>query len=225
MRDALPFLVVVIPFAVLFGVVATEAGLNVYEALAFSVAVIAGAAQFTALQLMMDDAPTWVALASALAVNLRLAMYSASITPHIGAAPRWQRVLAAYFLVDQVFALTQLEYERRTMPIAEKMAYFFGVVIPICVPWYLATLAGAMVGKAIPESLGLDFVLPIAFLAMLGPLLRTPAHIVAALAGIVVALSFAWLPYNLSLMAGGLAGMMAGAQAELWLERRKEGKA
>ncbi len=77
-RDALPFVLVIIPFGVVFGVVATEAGLNVFEALTFSVVVIAGAAQFTVLQLMVDNTPTVIVLISALAVNLRMAMYSAA---------------------------------------------------------------------------------------------------------------------------------------------------
>ena len=46
-RDGAPFIFVVSPFAMLFGVVSAEAGLNVFEALAFSVVVIAGAAQKT----------------------------------------------------------------------------------------------------------------------------------------------------------------------------------
>ena len=220
-RDATPFLLVVVPFAMLFGVLATEAGLNVLETLSFSLVVIAGAAQFTALQLMLDDAPTWVALVSAIAVNLRLAMYSASITPYIGAAPLWQRALAAYFLVDQTYAQSVLEYERRPqMTVPQRIAYFFGTVTPICIPWYFATLVGAALGTAIPPELGLDFALPIAFLAMIGPLLRTPAHVVAALVSIVAALLAAGLPYNLGLIVAGLAGMMAGAQTELVLERR-----
>lgn len=81
LRDGLPFLLVITPFGLLFGVVATEAGLNVYETLSFSIVVIAGAAQFTALQLMVDDVPALIALVSALAVNLRMAMYSAALTP------------------------------------------------------------------------------------------------------------------------------------------------
>ena len=86
-RDGAPFILVIVPFSMLFGVLATEAGLSIFETLSFSVVVIAGAAQFTALQLMGEDAPTLVVLASALAVNLRMAMYSASLSPHIGGAP------------------------------------------------------------------------------------------------------------------------------------------
>lgn len=104
-RDGLPFILVVAPFALLFGVVATEAGLNVWETLAFSVVVIAGAAQFTALQLMQENAPTVIVLASALAVNLRMAMYSAALVPQIGHARLGLRAIMAYLMVDQAFAV------------------------------------------------------------------------------------------------------------------------
>ncbi|SEN34330.1 AzlC protein [Roseovarius tolerans] len=94
-RDGAPFILVIVPFSLLFGVVATEAGLNILETMSFSVLVIAGAAQFTALQLLGDGAPTLIALVSALAVNLRMAMYSASLTPWIGEATLGQRAIAA----------------------------------------------------------------------------------------------------------------------------------
>ena len=86
-RAALPFTIVVGPFGLLFGVVGTEAGLDVAQVMGFTVLVIAGASQFTALQLMQDNAPTLIVIASALAINLRMAMYSASFAPHLGRAP------------------------------------------------------------------------------------------------------------------------------------------
>lgn len=220
-RDSLPFLVVVGPFAMLFGVLATEAGLNVFETLAFSVVVVAGAAQFTALSLMQDDVPTLIVLASALAVNLRMAMYSASITPFLGAVPFWKRALAAYFLVDQSYAVAVAKYEQEPqMSLPQRLAYFFGVVMPVCPSWYAFTVIGALAGQRIPEGWALDFVMPLAFLALIGPMLRTPAHVIAALTAIAVALLAAGLPYNLGLLAAGAAGMAAGARAEIWLERR-----
>ena len=219
-RAGLPFLVVVGPFATLFGVLATESGLNVWETLAFSVVVIAGAAQFTALQLMSEQAPTIVVMASALAVNLRVAMYSASITPHLGPLPLSKRSIVAYFLVDQTFAGSVLEYEERpNLSLSEKFAFFMGMVVPVCLPWYVFTLVGAWLGESIPPELGLDFALPMTFIAMIGPMLRTPAHRAAALVSVVLALGFAWVPYNLGLIIAGLGGMMAGAQVELRLEK------
>ena len=219
LKDAAPFVLVIIPFSSLFGILATEAGLSVFETLAFSVVVIAGAAQFTALQLMQEHAPTAIVLASALAVNLRMAMYSASLTPYIGAAPLWQR--AAYMTVDQSYVCAMAQYEKEPqMTIPQRMSYFFGCVTPVVPMWYLFTLIGALLGAQIPQSWALDFALPITFLAMIAPMFRTPAHVIAAVVASVAGLLTAGVPYSLGLILAGLAGMLAGARAELWLEKR-----
>ncbi|SFR15000.1 AzlC family ABC transporter permease [Poseidonocella sedimentorum] len=222
-RDGAPFLLVVGPFAMLFGVVATEAGLNLFETMAFSIVVIAGAAQFTALQLLSENALAVIALISALAVNLRMAMYSASITPYLGALPLWKRAIVAYFLVDQTYAVSVAKFERETdMTPRERYAYFIGVMSPVCPLWYVFTLVGALVGSAIPDWLALDFAVPITFLALIAPMLRTGAHVAAAVVAIALALGFAWLPYNLGLLVAALAGMMTGAQVELIASRRED---
>jgi 4-azaleucine resistance transporter AzlC len=221
-RDGLPFLLVIVPFGLLFGVVATEAGLNVLETLSFSIVVIAGAAQFTAVQLLSEDAPTIVVLASALAVNLRMAMYSASLTPHIGGASLWKRALVAYFTVDQSYACSITAYEKNpSWSVGAKLSYFFGVVTPVCPLWYVATLAGAIMGNAIPPEFALDFAVPITFLALIAPMLHTAAHRAAALTSVVLALVFNFLPYNMGLMVAGIGAMMVGAQVELWATRKQ----
>lgn len=219
--DGSPFILVIIPFATLFGVLATEAGLNVFETMAFSVVVIAGAAQFTALQLLQENVPTAIVLISALAVNLRMAMYSASLTPYIGGAPLWQRALCAYVTVDQSYVVGIAKFEREPdMSVPARVAYFLGAVTPVVPLWYLFTLVGALLGAQVPDSWALDFAIPITFLAMIAPMFRTAAHVVAALVAVVVSLLAAGVPYSLGLIIAGVAGMMAGAQTEGWLARR-----
>lgn len=221
-RDGAPFIFVAVPFGTLFGVFATEAGLNIVQTMAFTSTVFAGAAQFAALQLLQDGTPTAIILVSALAVNLRMAMYSASLTPYLGSAPLWQRACAAYLTVDQSYACSIIQFEKDPdMTVAQRMAYFVGSVTPITPLWILATFLGAVLGTRIPESWALDFALPITFLAMIGPMMRTPAHVVAALVAILVSLLCVAVPYNLGLLIAGCAGMMAGAQTEVFLERRK----
>lgn len=220
--DGAPFILVAGPFGMLFGVLAAEAGLELVQTMTFSVSVFAGAAQFTALQLMHENAPTLIVLISALAVNLRVAMYSASLTSYLGGAPLWQRAVAAYFTVDQSYALSIVQFETEpAMTTPQRMAYFFGTNGIVAPAWYMATLFGAVMGSRIPESWALDFALPIAFLAMIAPMLRTPAHVIAALVAIVTALVAAGLPYNLGLIVAGFAGMVAGAQAELMMTRAR----
>lgn len=220
-RDASPFIFVAGPFALLFGVLATEAGLSVLETLSFSVVVVAGAAQFTALQLMVADVPTVIVLASALAVNLRVAMYSASLTPYLGQAPLWQRAIIAYLIVDQAYACSIAKFEREPdMTLPQRVAYFFGTVAPVLPVWYVFTGVGAAIGTQVPDSWALDFALPIAFLAMVAPMLRTPAHLVAAFVSVVVSLLAAGVPYSLGLIIAGICAMVAGAHTEVMLERR-----
>lgn len=222
-RDSAPFVLVAGPFGMLFGVLAAGAGLNLVEIMTFTMTVFAGAAQFTALQLLQEQTPTLIVLASALAVNLRVAMYSASLTPYLGAAPLWQRAVAAYFTVDQSYALSMTQFETvPNMTVPQRLAYFFGTSAFIAPLWYGATLFGAVMGSSLPEGLPLDFIMPIAFLSMIAPMLRTLPHVIAAFVAIAVSIPAAGIPHNLGLLVAGCAGMMAGAQAEVWLERRKK---
>lgn len=219
--DGMPFIFVVAPFATIFGVLAVEAGLSVMEALVFSFVVIAGAAQLTALQLMQEQAPTFVVLASALAVNMRMAMYSASLTPYLGAAPLWKRACAAYLLVDQSYIVSLAQYEKAPdMTVPQRFAYFFGAVTPVAPLWYGCTVLGAILGAQVPDSWALDFAIPIAFLALIAPMFRTLAHVGAAFVAVTTSLLCAGVPYSMGVIIAGAAGMIAGAA----VEKRMKGK-
>lgn len=219
---ALPFFMVIVPFAMLFGVLSAEAGLGPWETQLFSIAVFAGASQLAALQLMQDQAPVLVILATGLAVNLRMMMYSVALTPHLGAAPLGMRAIVAYFLVDQSFALSLAEYEKqRDLTVPEKVAYFFGTVTPITAVWNVSTAVGAHLGRAVPDSWGLDFAMPITFIGMTAAMLRTMPHAVAMTVSVGVTLMLWAMPYGTGLLVGAATGMAAGALAEAWSERRE----
>ncbi|MEM1314636.1 MAG: AzlC family ABC transporter permease [Pseudomonadota bacterium] len=218
--DGLPFLVVAIPFGMLFGAVATESGLDLLQTMAMTSIVIAGASQFAFLELMREGAPAFVAFGAALAVNMRMAMYSASLAPHLGAAPMRWRVLLAYFNVDQVYAASIARYaERPRMGLWEKVGYYMGVATPIMPAWILATLAGALVGRAIPEAWSLDFAPAVTFIAVFAPMLRSLPALAACAASVAGALALAGLPWSLGLPIAGALGMATGAAAEIALER------
>lgn len=214
-RDGSPFILVIVPFGAVFGVAATEAGLTVAQVMGFSILVIAGAAQFVALQMMIDNAPTLIVLTAALAVNLRMAMYSASLAPHLGHLPMWKRAFAAYVMTDQSFASASLRFERAPeLTPTERYRYYLGVIVPVVLPWYLATWAGAVLGQAVPADLPIDFAVPITFLALILPMLRTLPHLAAALVSITLVLVLGFLPYNLGLLVAALCAMATGAEVE-----------
>ena len=218
----LPFVMVGAPFALVFGAVAAEAGLDLLALMAVTSIVVAGASQFALVELLADGAPALVALTAALAVNLRLAMYSASLAPHLGAAPLRQRALAAFFLIDQVYALSLRRYIRPPeLTVAEKMGYFFGAAAPMYVMWYLGSYVGAVAGSRIPPEWSLDFAPAVTFIALVGPMLRGWANIAAAFVAVAAALALAWAPWSLGLLVAAGLGMGTGVAVESALARRR----
>lgn len=220
LRNGLPFVVVVGPFALLFGVVASEAGMALAHVMGFTVMVIAGAAQFAALQMMVENASLGMVLLAALAVNLRMAMYSAALVPYLGSAPLWQRALISYMNFDQTYAASVARYE--TSPdwnVTQRAQFFFGLSTPIVPVWIAFTLVGAVIGKAIPPEWALDFAVPITFLGLVGPALKTPAHIAAAVVSVVVALALIGLPSGAGLLIAALSAMITGAVVETRMGR------
>lgn len=223
-RDAIPFVFVAGPFGMLFGVLATEAGLNIAQTMAFTFTVFAGAAQFTALQLMQQETPTLVVLASALAVNLRMAMYSASMVPWLGGASQPARAAVAYSLIDQTYVLSIEHFQNvPKLSMGQRLAYFTGTAILMCGSWIVFCFIGATAGRAIPASIPLDFTVPITFLAMIAPALRTPAHVAAATVAVVVSLALGTLPAGVGPMIAALLAMLTGAGIETLTLRRRAG--
>jgi predicted branched-subunit amino acid permease len=220
-RDCAPFILITVPYSMMFGVIARDAGLDVAQTMAMSVAVIAGASQFTAVALMQDHAPVLVILLTSLAVNLRLAMYSAALVPYLGHAPLWQRGLMSYLMVDQAFAVAVRTYEAEPdMGPRARVAYYFGVMVLICPVWYACTFAGAVFGTSLPASLSLAVAVPVCFVALVAPLLRTGPHRVAAMVSVAGALAFSGLPWSLGTLAASLAAILAGGWAERYLQRQ-----
>jgi predicted branched-subunit amino acid permease len=74
----------------------------------------------------------------------------------------------------------------------------------------------------VPDWMALDFAVPICFLAIIAPMMRTLAHMVSAVASIILALVFSGLPYNLGLLVAAAVAMIVGAQVEMWMSRRAE---
>ena len=107
-------------------------------------------------------------------LNVRHVLYGLSLGRQLHADPR-QRPVAAYFLTDEAFGVAGHGEER-------SFAFLLGVELSLFAMWNLATLAGSLLGAAIPDptELGVDLIFPLAFLALLVPLVRTRVELVVA---------------------------------------------
>ena len=215
-RAELPLLIGVVPFGMIYGVLALSAGLTPASAQLMSSIVFAGSAQFITAQLVREAVPGLVIVLTIAVVNLRHMLYSASVAPYMRALPMRWKVLLSYLLTDEAYAVTILNYEKGDSNPSGHW-FFFGAGLTLWTSWQISTAAGILLGTTLPESWPLDFALPITFIALIMPALRDRPAIAASLSAGAVALLAYELPYKLGLMLAGVIGIAVGT----WLEGRK----
>lgn len=215
-RAQLPILLGTSPFGMIYGIFAVKAGLPIGVALAMSLAVFAGSAQFIAAQLFAGGASGIVIVLTTLVVNLRHMLYSASLAPYLRhLSPAWKWLLA-FLLTDEAYAVTITRF-RQQPPGARGTAqhwFMLGAGLTLWVSWQISSAAGYLLGAQIPASWSLEFTLPLTFIALLVPALRDRAALVAALAAGVAAVAARGWPYNLGLSVSVIAGIAAGLAVE-----------
>ena len=212
----LPLALGVGPFGLVVGAAASENGLSVAEAIGSSVFVFAGASQLAAIDLLGKGAGLIVVVGTALIINMRMLMYSASLAPYARDIRPSRRGLMTYLLVDQAYALSVLRWERADEPPGDRFAFYVGVAAPLWAVWQVTTILGVIFGSRVPDGIPLSFTVTLVFLAVLVPALSDRPRVVAALVAGVVAVASRGLPANLALPVGAVCGIAAGA----WLDAR-----
>jgi predicted branched-subunit amino acid permease len=204
----LPILIGIAPFAAVAGLAGTHNGFTVFETAAFSLLAYAGAAQVAALDLIGNGAGAGVVIATALIINMRFIVYSASLAPMFADSSFRQRAVGSYLLVDHAVPLTvnrTAEWPRR-----DKVSFYLGACVVFWVTWQVCSLIGSFLGS-LPDSGVLAFAVPISFLALLAPQLTERPKALAAVVAALVAITCSGLPANLGMMLGTFAGIAAGA--------------
>ena len=204
-----PLLVGVIPFGMIYGALALANGLSPAAALAMSTLLFAGSAQFLFCQLLGVGAPATVIIAEVGLLNLRHALYSAALAPRIAHLPRRWKLALAYLLTDEAFAAIS-QREAADEAGTQRHWFYLGAGLALWGGWQLSTVAGVMLGARLPAHWPLDFALPLTFIAIVAPLIRSWAMLATAAVSGIVALLAAGLPFKLGLPAAALAGMVAG---------------
>lgn len=216
-RDELPILLGVAPFGMIYGLLALSAGLSAGAAQAMSSIVFAGSAQFVSAQLIHERAPGGVIVLTVLVVNLRHALYSASMAPHLRPLGKGWKAGLAYLLTDEAYAVAITRYLRdagRAEISPHRHWYFLGAGLTLWAAWQWSTAIGIFVGARVPASWSLDFTLALTFIALVVPSLKDRAGGAAAVSAGVLAVLGAGLPYKLGLPLAASGGVLAGLAAE-----------
>ena len=209
-----PILLGIIPFGLIFGALAISVGVPPLAVQGFSLFVFAGSAQFIAVGLIGEMAPAIVVVTTIFVVNLRHALYSASMSPHF--APlhmRWKLSLS-WLLTDEAFATASNRYHRGST--ASAHWYTLGTGLTLWTAWQISTALGIWLGGGIPASFPMAFALPLTFIALLIPTLVDRPTVFAAVSAGLVAVLLSSLPLKMGLLIGAVVGIGVG----VWMDRR-----
>ena len=204
--DVSPLMIPVVPFGLIFGVLAIDIGFTPLETMGMSLIIFGGASQIVFLQLFSGGASSLVIISSVGAVNSRHLLYGAVVSEHLSDLKLIWKIIISYFLIDQAFAISN-EYLKKNKN-NNRYFHLVGGGATCWVIWQSTTLLGIILGSAIPEKLGLSFAVPLTFLALLVNDFRKIINVIVILiSGLIATLGYNYIPYKAYVIVAALTGL------------------
>ncbi|MEP7157155.1 MAG: AzlC family ABC transporter permease [Betaproteobacteria bacterium] len=222
LRDQAPGILGNIPFGLITGAAAAAAGIDPWLALGMSFILFTGAGQLAAISLMAQNAPPGIVVLTVVIVSLRLMMYSAAMAPYFRHTPTARKWLFSYLMTDHAFALVTTRFDKHDPPM-HMDAYYLGASSTMWWVWQAGVAVGLFAGTLVPVTWSLDFAIPLVFLSLVMPALRTRSHWTAAIVASLTAAFCMSLPLKLGLMVASVAGVLAGLLMERFRNVGTEG--
>ena len=206
-QDVSPLMIPVVPFGIIFGVLAIELGFNGYTTMGMSIIIFGGASQIIFLQLFSAGASSLVILSSVGAVNSRHLLYGTVLSEHLSDLNLTWKIIVSYFLVDQAFAVSN-DYFKKNKKDKDKHFHLLGGGLNCWTIWQVTTIIGIYLGSIIPEKLGLSFAIPLTFLALLVNDFRKLINVIIILiSGSIATLGYQVIPFKAYVIVAATVGL------------------
>ena len=207
--DIFPLAMSVIPWGILCGTLAVNAGFTFWQAQAMSMFVFAGAAQLSATT-MVGAGAGWLSVSSSVfAISSRHILYSIDLRKDVHKLALKWRLALAFFLTDEMYAVSKSYMQRYGVfsPLYSLAAGIFFYIV-----WNISTYVGIVMGQKIDniESIGLDFAIVAVFIAITAANLRQLAMIVTTIVSAIGAIYFKTIYPDSYIIIASLLGMFAG---------------
>lgn len=218
----LPLLLGAFPFGLIYGALAVSSGFSLPAVMAMSVFVFAGSSQFIAVGLYAAQAPVLIIILVTFVVNLRHLLYSLSLLPYLKHLPHRWRIPLSFWLTDETFAVSIFRYQE-SENIDHNEYFQLGSSLSMYLNWQFWSFVGMILGERIPnaQNWGLDVAMPITFIGMIIPFVKTSAMLICVLVSGALAILTYNLPYKVGIILSTLIGILAGL---IWNRMNKQEK-
>lgn len=128
-----------------FGIMATQAGLNVWQSALMSLTNLTSAGQFAALSVISTAGGLLEIALNQLVINLRYLLMSFSLSQKLdGSFPFYHKFIVAFGITDEIYAVASMRPEK-TSPF-----YHYGAMALAIPGWTIGTIIGAVAGQILP---------------------------------------------------------------------------
>ncbi|MGJ8679718.1 AzlC family ABC transporter permease [Paraglaciecola sp.] len=207
--DILPLSMATIPWGILCGSLAINVGLSPIQAQLMSLLVFAGAAQLVAINIIGVIGSTASIFSSTFVISSRHLLYSAVFREQVRDASLGLRCCIAFFLTDEMFAVTCSFMERYKVFSA---VYALSSGITFYVIWNLATFTGIVAAQYIPnlEHLGFEFAIAATFIAIVIPTIKNKSTLLAVITSGLSVVILSVYARDYALIVSTIIGMTFG---------------
>lgn len=155
-RDTIPLGIGVVLYGVVYGMLGRQGGVPFWFILGMSLLVFAGSSQMAAVELLVSGAGPLSTVLTIFVVNLRHVVMGADLSRFLTGAKGRERAVNAFFLTDEVYAVTYTHFRSSPLPSAGRrdMAYMRGSGLCIYSFWALSGAAGYLGGQLVPPAAG-----------------------------------------------------------------------
>ena len=204
--DVIPLSIPVIPFGIIYGVIAIEIGLSPLVAFCMSFIIFAGSSQIAFAQLFSAGASPLVMISSVAVINSRHFLYGAVLSQYLNKLNCYWKILLGYLMTDQAF-IVSLSYFKKNYKKKNAHFHMLGSGFTLWFLWQLSTLAGIILGNIVPEQLGLTFAIPLTFLSLIISELRKKDHLIVIAVSGLASLALYDFPFKIYIIVSAFLAL------------------
>jgi len=205
-----PHMLSVIPFGIICGAIGIEMGFSPYLVYAMSIIIFGGASQIVFLQLLSGGASAFIAVTSVGVINSRHLLYGAVLSEYLEKLTLFKKLIISYFIVDQGFAESN-KFLKKNKSLESNHYHLLGTGITLWICWQISTIFGIILGSVIPEELGLQFAVPLTFIAILINELRKVDQVIVIFVSGISSLLFFEAPLKSYIIISPIIALFAAS--------------
>ncbi|WP_374684982.1 AzlC family ABC transporter permease [Scandinavium tedordense] len=203
--EMLPLCVSVIPWGILAGSMAIQAGLSFWQSIGMSAIIFAGAAQLVTLGLTMTGASVLTIIVSVFFITSQHFIYGLTLREFVSCLKAKSRLPIGFLLTDELFALSETKDKRTELT----PGYMIGAGLTFYFSWNIFSFMGIVMASSVPDldKYHLDYSIVATFITIVVPMVKKISTLGGVAISLVLSMLLSYYQFEGAIVVAGLCGM------------------